>query len=95
MKRTICSSYNISLLSAVTSLLHLRMRKKVMMMVLMLPLSRCLNGNSRRKSRLWKQSWLLKVPVTLLNRRVLNANEVRKPKKRRQPKLRNLSKMTR
>ena len=64
------------------------------MMVLMLRSSRCLNGNFRRKSRLWKPSWLLKVPATLLNRRVLKQSEVRKPKKRRQPKLRNLSKMT-
>ena len=63
------------------------------MMVLMLRLSRCPNGNSRRKSRLWKLSWLLKVPVTLLNKRALKQSEVRKPKKRRQPKLRNLSKM--
>ena len=64
------------------------------MMVLMLRLSRCPNGNFRRKSRLWKLSWQLKVPVTLLNRRVLKLSEVKKPKKRRQPKLRNLSKMT-
>ena len=70
------------------------MRKKEMMTVHMQRSSRCLSANSRRRSRLWKPSWLLKVPVTLLNRRELNVNEVRKPRKRRQPKLRNLSKMT-
>ena len=75
MRRTIFSSYSSRMLWVVMSLLRWKTKRKKEILLS----SRCPNGNFRRKSRLWKPSWLLKVPVTLLNRRMLNANEDKKP----------------